>query len=124
MNKLRKLRQLVDLNDLIHLTMEAELAEDLAEERRWWVRPINKKRKEQGFADQLVQEMRLNDDESFFNFTRLTMSSFDELLQLVAPILIKEPTRPDILLPHTQLLLTLRLYIFFLYQMLIIDNIV
>ncbi|KAJ3639147.1 hypothetical protein Zmor_004018 [Zophobas morio] len=75
--------------------------------RRWWVRPINERRKEQGDYENLVQEMRLNDVEMFFNYTRLTVEQFDCLLKLVGPSLQKTSFREPIT-PGVRLTLTLR----------------
>ena len=77
------------------------------ERRRWWVRPINERRKEQGDYENLVQEMRLNDVEMFFNYTRLTVEQFDCLLKLVGPSLQKISFREPIT-PGARLTLTLR----------------
>ena len=58
-----------------------------------------------GASEHLVQEMRLTDNEEFFNFTRLTLQQFDELLALVGK---KANYEKDVILPNTRLLITLR----------------
>ena len=78
-----------------------------ANQRRWWVKPINQLRTEQGATAQLIQQMRDEDDESFFNFTRMTIQQFDYLLELVGPSLQKFSNREG-LTPETRLLVTLR----------------
>ena len=50
--------------------------------RRMWVRAIFKKRWQQGEYHHLVQEMRLQDIESFFRYFRMTPQQFDRLLRL------------------------------------------
>ncbi|KYN03874.1 hypothetical protein ALC62_05279, partial [Cyphomyrmex costatus] len=43
------------------------------QKRRWWIRPINQKRNNQGDGNHLIQEMRLYDVEVHFQYTRLTV---------------------------------------------------
>lgn len=106
---LEDLRDLVHLEELVHHVNEVEIINDTADQRRrWWVRPINQRREEQGASEQLVREMRLHDDESFFNYTRMTMVQFDRLLTLVGPLILKQNTRKDVLSPYVRLLITLR----------------
>lgn len=57
--------------------------------RRWWVRPILSRRKEFGDYENLLQEMRLSDQDMFFNYTRMDIQQFDQLLELVGPALKK-----------------------------------
>lgn len=74
--------------------------------RRWWVRPIYENRRRQGHGYHLLQELR-NDDEMFFNYTRMSVETFDYLLYLVGPRLKKYSYRTPI--PEMQrLALTLR----------------
>lgn len=92
----------------------AELIEDTDEvdyltyRCRWWVRPINTRRAEQGASVNLVQEMRYEDDESFFNFTRMTFVQFDELLRLIGPKIQKFCISRETVTPETRILVTLR----------------
>ena len=101
---LEALRALVALQELSELADEVHVED----QRRWWVHPINVRRNEFGASEHLVQEMRLTDDEEFFNFTRLTLQQFDELLALVGPSIKKQTTREDVISPYTRLLITLR----------------
>ena len=48
-----------------------------------WIRPIFKKRKEQGDYHNLLQELRLNDTESHFRYLRMSKERFDLLLSMV-----------------------------------------
>lgn len=89
------------------LLAEAVQADYESSRRRWWVKEINKSRKEQGAVNNLVQQMRQEDDEAFFDFTRMTISRFDCLLNLVSPRLEKYSMRES-LTPETRLLITLR----------------
>ena len=72
------------------------------------MRPINQRRFELGASEQLVREMRLHDDEDFFSFTRLSIKTFNDLLALVGPSLLKQASRNDVLTPYMRLLITLR----------------
>ena len=51
--------------------------------RRMWVRPIYRRRRQQGDYHNLLQEMRLSDPESHFKFLRMSREKFDSLLQMV-----------------------------------------
>lgn len=54
--------------------------------RRWWERPHLGINNRQMYSQSiLMEEMRLNDRESFINLMRLTPESFDKLLQFVGP---------------------------------------
>eukprot|EP00795_Rhopilema_esculentum_P010074 gene10074-18721_t len=61
--------------------------------RSFWVRELWKYREQQGHFDNLVQEMRLNDHSMHFNFFRMLPSTFDDLLKLVGPALLKKKSR-------------------------------
>lgn len=74
--------------------------------RRWWVRPLNTRREEKGFYTNLIKELRFEDDEMFFGFTRMSISTFDKLLSLVGPSLIKYSLRKSIS-PSERLYVTL-----------------
>ena len=55
----------------------------MKKKRRMWVRPIFKKRREQGEYHNLLQEMRLSDPESHFKYLRMSQFRFDSLLKKV-----------------------------------------
>lgn len=75
-----------------------------------WVRPIFHQNERDSFGHHnLVAEMKLNDHESFFNFTRLTPESFNKLLSIVGPRISKQNTKFRMCInPSTRLALTLR----------------
>lgn len=74
--------------------------------------PINQLRREYGYYDNLYREMRLNDDETFFNFTRMSSSQFDTLLNLIQPAIQKFTN--NAISPTCSLLLTLNYTMFLL----------
>ncbi|XP_018575296.1 protein ALP1-like [Anoplophora glabripennis] len=74
--------------------------------RRWWIRPINQRRKELGHFSTLFQELKA-DPELFFKYTRMDENTFYELLKIISPQLIKHSIRPFIS-PEERLLITLR----------------
>ncbi|GIY40109.1 protein ALP1-like [Caerostris darwini] len=77
--------------------------------RRCWVREIYKNRRLQGASENLIEEMRLSDTESFFNFLRMTPAQFDHLLTLVGPIISKNNRNyRDSIQAKDRLALTLR----------------
>lgn len=61
--------------------------------RRWWVRPVNRSRKEDGHYDNLFRQLKETDHEEFFRFTRMLPNTFDQLLHLVSPFLVKKSIR-------------------------------
>ncbi|GFY69342.1 hypothetical protein TNIN_322881 [Trichonephila inaurata madagascariensis] len=78
------------------------------EKKRWWVRPIFQKRRSRG-ASILIEEMRLSDTESYFNFFRMSPQLFDNLLSIVGPVIAKKDTNyRDSIQPKDRLALTLR----------------
>lgn len=58
-------------------------------QRRWAVHPINQLRSEYGHFHNLVAEMRQQDKDKFFNFTRMSPEMFDDLMNLVRPRITK-----------------------------------
>lgn len=74
--------------------------------RRWWVRPINKRKREQGFMCNLFREITMTDHEEFFAYTRLWPEQYKLLLQLVTPYLRKCSIRKP-LSPNARLAITL-----------------
>lgn len=55
---------------------------------RLWVRPINKNRPQQGDFMALFQELK-DDTIMFFRYTHITVNTFYNLLELIAPALQK-----------------------------------
>lgn len=73
--------------------------------RRWWVRPINMNRTILGDHNHLFQELKA-DPTMFFKYTRMDVATFDELLNMLRPHLIK--SHPRALSPELRLAITLR----------------
>lgn len=73
--------------------------------RRWWVRPINR-RKREGFVSNLFREIKSNDHEEFFMYTRLCPEQYKILLELTTPYLTKYSNRKP-LSPEIKLVITL-----------------
>lgn len=57
---------------------------------RAWLGP--ERRRQFGLYDQLMQELRREDQKSFINFTRMPPEMFDEVLQRVGPRITKQHT--------------------------------
>lgn len=60
--------------------------------RRFWVRPINQNRLQQGDYAALFQELK-EDVDMFFKYTRMTVDCFYTLLEMVRPQLEKSNWR-------------------------------
>lgn len=110
-NKLHKLHKLMQLNYKFNVFNNATNASNnhvkLKNPRRWWVRPTNQKRETLGIHRHLIKDMRESDPEEFFRFTRMSVSTFDELLDLIKPRLQKRSIRQSIA-PDIRLYITLR----------------
>ena len=77
--------------------------------RRFWVRPWIGRRRQFGLYDQLLVELRNEDQASFKNFMRMPPEMFDELLTRVGPGIIKQNTHyREALDPGLKRALTLR----------------
>lgn len=67
--------------------------------RKFWVRPMLLQRKKKGHFHTLFQYIKIKDHEQFFKFTRMTVSQFEELLQILRESLtkksIREPLSPE-----------------------------
>ena len=59
---------------------------------RWWVRPWIGRRMQFGIYDQLLLELRTEDQRGFKNFMRMPPEMFDELLGRVGPGITKQHT--------------------------------
>lgn len=78
--------------------------------QRIWVRPIftQLRRHMQGASDNLVKEMELQDLEMFYNYCRMSIEMFDQLLNIVGPLLEKQIVVRDPIPARTRLLVCLR----------------
>ncbi|KAE8745130.1 hypothetical protein FOCC_FOCC008195 [Frankliniella occidentalis] len=75
--------------------------------RRWWVRPVNRRREQQGLYHNLFAETVVEDHEEFFDACRMWPEQFEWLHAQVAPFLIKYSRRIP-LSPRHRLAMTLR----------------
>lgn len=77
--------------------------------RRFWVRPINRKRNLEGAFFSLVKEMQISehDFEQFFKYTRMSPNLFKKLVSLVGPM-IRKVERETTLTPEHRLIMTLQ----------------
>lgn len=80
-----------------------------AQKRRYWVRGWIARRHNFGLYDQLMTELRNEDQASFKNFMRMPPEMFDELLERVSPRITKQHTPfREPLPPGMKLAITLR----------------
>lgn len=61
--------------------------------RRWWIRPINRPKVQQGYQTNLLKEMETQDHEEFFNNFRMWPEHFNWLLSQVQAKLQKRSRR-------------------------------
>ena len=77
--------------------------------RTCWVRPKSDRRIAVGHYHQVMEELCLDDKESFYNFLRITPPMFDDLLERITPFIEKEDTNyRKALEPGMKLAITLR----------------
>jgi len=75
--------------------------------RRWYVRPINQNRQQQGEYNNLFKELKESKDKRmFFEYTRMSMLQLNKLLNFVQPRLVKRSKRA--LNPEERLIIALR----------------
>lgn len=76
--------------------------------RRMWVHPIVNERQTKGHFYTLFAEIR-EDEDKYFNYTRMSMGSFNELLGCIKEKITKENTRMrSSIPPEEKLIVTLR----------------
>jgi hypothetical protein len=74
--------------------------------RRWAVRPINQNKNQSAFMN-LIPEMKINDPEEFFSYTRMNLVQYNQLLSMVTPYIEGRQTISSIP-AEVKLLVTLR----------------
>lgn len=76
--------------------------------RKHWVHPINQMREEVGAFYTLFDELRC-DENKFFNYFRMSVSSFDELLDRLKDMIQRQNTKMrNCIQPAEMLAVTLR----------------
>lgn len=76
--------------------------------RRFWVHPINLQRNEVGAFNTLYPCL-ITDSQKFFNYFRMTISTFEDLLQRIKPYIARQNTlMRDAIRPAEMLAVTLR----------------
>uniref|UniRef100_A0A1B0DEF5 Uncharacterized protein n=1 Tax=Phlebotomus papatasi TaxID=29031 RepID=A0A1B0DEF5_PHLPP len=78
------------------------------QKRRWWVRPIISRRKDKGHFDNLMQELKFEDKDWFYAYTRMERRQFEWILRKISPFLEKEHLMREPLSPELKLFVTLR----------------
>ncbi|XP_024885677.1 uncharacterized protein LOC112463488 [Temnothorax curvispinosus] len=64
----------------------------IQKQRRYWVHPILQRKQQQGDWYNLIQEMRFQNDETFFSYMRMSSIMFDSVLAKVGPKITKMET--------------------------------
>lgn len=76
--------------------------------RQLWVHPINSERQSHGHFFQLYKQLR-KDNVKFFNYFRMSISSFDELLSYLENDIKRQDTNMRLAIqPEEKLVITLR----------------
>ena len=76
--------------------------------KKLWIHPILENRKEKGAFANLVKELQ-DDDTKFFNYYRMSKSSYKELLGRLENVLQRSDTKfREALTPNEQLTITIR----------------
>ncbi|XP_016662197.1 uncharacterized protein LOC107884489 [Acyrthosiphon pisum] len=78
------------------------------QERKYWVHPINSDREESNKFNIFYENIRCY-SEKFFEYYRMSISSFDELLEKIRPFITKQNTTfRNVISPEERLTITLR----------------
>ena len=96
------------LNNVLLLSLLLLRKRKQRKPRRFWIRDIFKSRKLQGDYHNLLQEMRLTDNEKYFNYLRMSNDTFQKLLNIVGPRLTKVYCVREPISAGKRLVLTLR----------------
>ena len=84
------------------------LALDTPKRKKKWVKKWYLCRREQGHT-RLLRELRDDEPEDYRNFLRMDAESYDELLNLVMPMIVKQnTTMREAISPNARLSMTLR----------------
>ena len=75
---------------LILLYLRRRKRQQLRKSRKVWVRRIYNERDFKGEHALLVKDMMLHDHEYFFNYFRMSPTTFEKLLSWVAPLVRKQ----------------------------------
>ncbi|XP_011858435.1 PREDICTED: uncharacterized protein LOC105555991, partial [Vollenhovia emeryi] len=77
--------------------------------RRFWVHPILQLKQQQGDWHNLVREMQLQNDETYFNYMRIPPTMFNYILSRIEPLITKQETNFRVpILAAARLSMTLR----------------
>ncbi|XP_071581623.1 uncharacterized protein [Temnothorax nylanderi] len=87
---LRRHRRYICLLLLIYSRIQNQCA--IQKQRRYWVHPILQRKQQQGDWYNLIQEMRFQNDETFFSYMRMSSTMFDFVLAKVGPKITKMET--------------------------------
>jgi len=105
----------MDSNEIVTFSYLTYLYLNQQQRRQFWVHPINSERQSHGHYFQLYNQLR-KDNVKFFNYFRMSISSFDELLSYIKNDIKRQDTNMRIAIqPEEKLVITLR-YIFFFHK--------
>lgn len=105
----QKIDEAILLIILQRIRRRRQLEEDRrSRQRRFWTHPLISQRLSVGYFTQMYAELRIH-PEKFYNFTRMSVTLFDDLLERFQPRLTRMDTvmRRSVL-PEERLLVTLR----------------
>ena len=77
-------------------------------QKRLWIRKIYQERKEKGEYHLLIRDMRLYDHSLFYQQFRMTPTKYEDLLNMVAPQIVKSSLKREAISPGERLAVTLR----------------
>ena len=101
-----RLRMLLKLR-LLKLRRKRLLLSLLIKQRSYQ-RGLHGDRNFRGEFARIVTEMRTSDPEIFFSYFRMDRAAFDEILELVRPLITHRPTHRTPIPPEQRLVITLR----------------
>jgi hypothetical protein len=85
------------------------VSDDNEKSKRIWVREIFQNREKQGYYENLLRELQLTDEENYRSFLRMNTETFNNILQLITPLIEKQNTvMRNSISPGERLAVTLR----------------
>lgn len=109
----------MDSNEIVTFSYLTYLYLRNQRRRQFWLHPINSERQSHGHYFQLYKQLR-KDNIKFFNYFRMSISSFDELLSYIENDIKRQDTNMRIAIqPEEKLVTTLRYVDIFKYQVII-----
>lgn len=98
----------MDVEGIVAVALWIQKKKKLKKKNKYWVHPLLQERRSKGLFNIFFSDLRQY-EHKFFNYVRMSVKSFDEMLDVLRPLIAGQDTnmRPCIT-PEEKLLVTLR----------------